>query len=124
MDTVKLNITNIEPEYRFDDSLSGSFKITFYGTTTPYWLSYQRFLHWLLRNDIQLQLYVSKNFTDMTMSHVVQDLYEIGYPVENSVREYMNWVESSIDAELITKLMFFFDYMKHFNTGSFEGPFT
>ena len=123
MDTIKLNIVNIEPEYRFDDSLNGSFKITFYGTNTPYWLSYQRFLHWLLRNDDKLLLYVNKNFTDKTMSHVVQDLYEIGYPVENSVKEYMNWVESSIDTEMLSRLMLFFDYIKNFNTGSFEEPF-
>lgn len=115
---INLHITSIEPDYRFESPLGGSFKVSFSGTNVPYWLSYERFTYWLLQKDEKLLSYVKNNFADKSLSHVIQDLYDIGYPVNDGVTEYVEWVKSTVDVDMLNKLITLYEHIANFNTGS------
>ena len=89
-------ITSIAPVY--DESiLGGHFSVTF-GLESVFNLNFSSFLRHRFEKDEPLKDYVrtTNRREDVTTSSIVQDLYEIGCPVEEWVHEHFADVRSKV----------------------------
>jgi hypothetical protein len=121
MSELQERITRIEPVYDFDKVAGGYFKI-YYGVETDATikLSFVPFLDNRIRQSDELFKYLKKTSKDKTVSHAIYDLYDIGFPVDEWVEEYIETAKNSANAELFNALIHFYNHIKNFNTGSIE----
>ena len=73
-------------------------------------LQFKNILAWMMRNDEKLLEYAANHYTNKDLSQMVQDLYEIGVPVDTSVEQYFEEVQNSIAPQLLK----FMEFLKNF----------
>jgi hypothetical protein len=106
-----IKILSVEPCAYHDSNAGGYFnlKITTNGVIRPHTLKYTTFLQWLLNEDVKLRSYLASKFKGKqeteTLSHVVEELYDIGFDVELSVKNYFEYVKSNVDRVLLAKVL-------------------
>ena len=111
------NITRINPVYDFDKVACGYFEIYVdYDTKDPFKLSFVPFLDHQIRNNSELFDYLKKTSKDLTVSHAIYDLYDIGVPIEDWVREYVEIAKNATSAGLFNALIQFYLHIKNFNS--------
>ena len=109
-------ITSIEPVYDFERVGGGYFKIHFGIGGDPFKLSFVPFLDNRVRQSEDLFNYLKKTSKDLTVSHAIYDLYDLGFPVDEWVHEYIEMVQGSVNGDLFNKLITFYNYIKNFNS--------
>lgn len=112
-------IVNITPIYDYKKVAGGYFEIEF-ERSSVFKLSFVPFLDYRVRNDENLFEYLKKTATDLTVSHAIFDLYDMGFPVDEWVRDYIDMAKNSVSADLFNTLINFYTYVKNFNSGSKE----
>lgn len=108
------DITSIEPVYDFENAGGGYFNVYFLNLSDePFKLSFVSFLDYVLEEDDNMFQYVCKQNFD-TASHAIQDLYDLGYFMQESVKACMDDIKGSIDQELLKKMFDFLVIMNQF----------
>lgn len=121
MNELEYKITRVEPVYDFDKVAGGYFKVYFgVNDSDPFKLSFVPFLDNRIRQSTDLFNYLKKTSKDLTVSHAIYDLYDLGFPIDEWVEEYVDNARNSLNAELFNSLIRFYNYIKNFNTGSIE----
>jgi hypothetical protein len=122
-DILEYKIINIEPEYNFNKISGGFFRVYFEGLKEPFKLSFVPFLERELKSNDELYSYVEKHFSEKTVSDVIRDLYELGYPLEEKVENYIKKAAESVDLKLFNQLLRLFHYMRDFGGESSGSSF-
>ena len=105
--------------YDFRDVAGGYFEVYFgYNTTDPFKLSFVPFLDKRVREDKRLYDYLKQTSSDRTVSDAIFDLYDIGFPVDAWVEEYVEYAKENVSVSLFNALIHFFNHIKSFNSGS------
>tara|TARA_R110000803_G_scaffold210248_1_gene281570 strand:+ start:832 stop:1254 length:423 start_codon:yes stop_codon:yes gene_type:complete len=92
------DITEIEPEYDFKKVGEGKFQIHI-DHDVAFTIRMGAFMDWQLKrdqkeNDGQLFMFMMNGYSDKTVSHVVYDLYDIGFPVDDWIKDYIDHLTS------------------------------
>ena len=126
-DSLDMTITSIEAVYDFNKTANGHFLVCFnHDNESPFKLSFVPFLDYLIRKDEKLFVYLKEHVIheddSITVSHAISDLYEIGFPVEDLVREYIDVAKKSVNPSLFNALVQFYLHLKDFGdtSGSLE----
>lgn len=107
-------VTSVAPDYS-----NSSFAVYFENSTSPWTFHFKFYLAWLCSNDKELLIYLAKHHSDSMFNAMIQDLYEIGYPVEDKVSAYYDYAMDNIDSRLLKLL----DVLRDFGNESPEDPF-
>ena len=120
-ESLEHKITRVEPVYDFDNVAGGYFELYFGISKDPFKLSFVPFLDYHVRTNKELFNYLLKTSKDKTVSHAIFDLYDIGFPLDEWVDEYIDMARNSVKADLFNKLITFYNYIKDFNpSGSLD----
>ena len=107
LDNIK--VVSISPVYDYKLIDGGIFdlKMSTNGVIRPHTLKYTTFLEWLFKQDEPLYSYFQSTFEvkDQTVSHIVEELYDIGFDVDQSVKDYFEYVKSNVDKVILTKVL-------------------
>ncbi len=101
-------VSTVVPDYK-----NKAFTVYFKDDNDPLSLNFQNYMLWIMLKDVQLTDYIVKNHNKNSFSDMIQDLYEIGYPVESKIMEFFDEVETKLDPALLRFL--------HFLRNGFEG---
>lgn len=101
-------VSTVVPDYK-----NKAFTVYFKDDNDPLSLNFQNYLMWIMLKDAQLTDYVVKNHSKNSFNDMIQDLYEIGYPVESKIVEFFDEVETKLDPAILRFL--------HFLRNGFEG---
>lgn len=84
------DITQVTPRYNFDKVGGGSFTIQL-GSDDEHSFNIKMaaFVEDRMRDDGDLFMYMMNNYRDQTISHAIQDLYDIGFPIDEWVKDYI-----------------------------------
>lgn len=112
-------ITRVEPIYDHTKKSGGHFDIYYevdsWDHEEPFKLSFVSFLDHNVRNNKDLFNYLKKYVNDVTtMSDVIDHLYDIGFPVDDWVRDYMEILNNSGSDQLLNTLTNLFNHIKDF----------
>ena len=93
------DITGIEAEYNFKKVGDGKFQI-YINHDVAFTIRMGAFMDWQLKkdqkeNDGQLFMFMMNGYSDKTVSHCVYDLYDIGFPVDDWVKDYIEHLTTS-----------------------------
>ena len=89
-------ITKIEPKYDFKDNGEGKFnvhvdhRVAFtvrFGSFMDYRLELDR-----VDNNGELFMFLMNKYHKKTISHAIHDLYDIGFPIDEWVKEYITYL--------------------------------
>jgi len=88
------NITDIKPKYDFDEIGNGKFEIFINGDMT-FTIRFGAFLDYQLnidreQNNGELFMFLMNRYSDKTVSHAIYDLYDIGFPVDTWLINYID----------------------------------
>lgn len=122
-DELDHKITEVIPKYDFEKVAGGYFEIHFgFDKVDPFKLSFVPFLDYRLRNDSKLFDYLNTKPKDQTVSHAIYDLYDLGFPIDEWVEDYIEMAKDSVSADLFNALMQFYIHLKNFgnDSGSLE----
>jgi hypothetical protein len=116
-------ITKIEPIYDFKKVANGHFLVYFgFDDEAPLKLSFAPFLDHLIKKDKKLFDYLKNSVIGdndgLTVSHAICDLYEIGFPVDQWVKDYIEMAKNNINPALFNALLEFYTYLKNFGDAS------
>lgn len=104
-----IKVLSVLPAHDYESVAGGKFdlKITTNGTIRPHTLRYAVYLEWLFKQDPNLYEYIHSTFKDkdQTVSHVVEELYDIGFDVDESVKDYFEYVKSNVDQVMLAKVL-------------------
>jgi hypothetical protein len=116
---VEFKLTSIQPCYDYDKVGGGHFKL-FFGVSgeMPYTLGFTSFLERRLRDDDALFDYIKKHHRDKTVSHAIHDLYDMGFPVDSWVHDYIEVAREDVDPKMFNALLNFYKYIKDFGEPS------
>jgi hypothetical protein len=116
---IAFQITEITPVYDYKNVAGGYFSIRFgINSEDSIKLSFVPFIDYKIHNDENLFNYLKKTAKDLTVSHAIFDLYDIGFPVDDWVRDYIEMAKTNTKAELFNTLIQFYNHIKNFNSGS------
>ena len=92
------DITGIEPEYSFEKHSEGKFQIQI-NHDVAFTIRMGAFMDWQLKRDQkenngQLFMFMMNGYSDKTVSHCVYDLYDIGFPVDDWIKDYIDHLTS------------------------------
>jgi hypothetical protein len=119
MELFDMKITNVEPVYDFKKVAGGHFNVYFgEDDDSPFTLGFIPLLDARVKQDDNLFDYLKKTKKDLTASHAIQDLYDIGFPVDEWVKEYFEEARENVDPVLFDALVRFYTYVKYFNSSS------
>ncbi len=87
------DITQIEPHYDFDDRGKGRFEI-YVENEMAFTIRFGAFMDHRLQldredNEGRLFTFLMNNYSKKTISHAIRDLYEIGFDIDDWVKEYI-----------------------------------
>jgi hypothetical protein len=88
------DITSIEPEYYFEEKTTkGHWRVKL-GTSGDgqFALLFTQVINHKLNQDDNLFEFIKSKYQDKSLSHAVADLYDIGFPVDDWVKEYIQYV--------------------------------
>lgn len=109
MEDYDVQITDIVPIYNFNEVSGGYFKIYFGGDKEdPFTLGFIPLLDARVKQDDNLFDYLKKTAKDLTASHAIQDLYDIGFPVNDWVKEYIEVAKNSVHPDMFDALVRFY----------------
>lgn len=112
-------IMSIDPVYDFNHAAGGYFRICFGVNSNNFNLSFAPFIEDRVKQDKKLFDYIKKNTSKhTTISHTIYDLYDIGVPVDDWVREYVKMIQNHASGNLLKKLILFYNYINNSNSGS------
>ena len=94
-------VTAITPNYE-----KKAFEVQFDYGELELNVQFKNILAYMMRNDDKLLEYAANNYTDKDLAQMVQDLYEIGVPVDNSVEGYFGELQNSIAPHLLKFMKF------------------
>jgi hypothetical protein len=115
----EFEITDIIPFYDYKNVSGGYFKIFYnYDGAETFNLSFVPFLDSRVRQSTELFEYLKKTTKDLTVSHAIYDLYDLGFPVDDWVREYIEGAKESISGNIFNELVKFYNFIKDFNNPS------
>ena len=90
------DITSIEPEYDFEGKTSmtkGHWRVKLgTGGDGQFVLKFTQVMNHRLNQDSNLFNFMMSRYQDKTLSHAVAELYDIGFPVDEWVRDYITHV--------------------------------
>lgn len=97
------NISSINPEYDFSQTGGGKFVVEMsadgsvsftirFGAVVDYQLELDK-----AHNNGELFMFLMNNYSDKTISHALRDLYDIGFPIEEWVVNYIQHITSKSD---------------------------
>ena len=110
------NVTKIMPIYNFQDVAGGYFEVYFgYNHKDPFKVSFVPFLELRVKRDERLLEYLKKTAKDKTISDSIYDLYDIGFPVDAWVREYIEYARDNVSANMFNALILFFNTIRKSN---------
>ena len=113
------DIKQINPVYDYDKVSGGYFEVYYDDTLRsdykPFQLSFVSLLDHNVRNNANLFQYLKKTVTDTTtVSHAIYDLYDIGFPIDEWVADYMKILQASGDHQTLNTLTQLLNYIKDF----------
>lgn len=108
-------VIRVEPKYDFDNVASGHFEVYFDVNDDPFKLSFVPFLDHYVRKNDDLFKYLKKTSKDLTVSHAIYDLYDIGFPIDDWVKDYIEVAKENVSADLFNILIKFYNMIKNFN---------
>lgn len=121
---VDLKIIKVVPVYDYKNVAGGYFEVHFGSDKLSFIkLSFLPFLSDKVGKDKELFEYLKKAALDTTCSHAIFNLYDIGFPVDEWVHEYVERVKGNVSADLFNTLIQFYLHLKQFgneSTGSLE----
>lgn len=119
MEDYDVQITDVIPVYDFEEVSGGYFKVYFGGDKEdPFTLGFIPLLDARVKQDDNLFDYLKKTAKDLTASHAIQDLYDIGFPVNDWVIEYIDKARNSVHPEMFDALVRFYAVMRHLGDAS------
>lgn len=122
MTDLEFELTRIVPCYDYGRVSGGHFNLHF-GVEKElfYTLPFSGFLESRLREDDALFEYIKTRHGDKTISHAIWDLYDLGFPVEQWVKDYIHRAKEDVDPRMFNALLSFYKYIKNFgqSSGSF-----
>ena len=88
------DITDIKPKYDFNQTGNGKFEIFVNGDMT-FTIHFGTFMDYQLnvdreQNNGELFVFLMNRYSDKTVSHVIYDLYDIGFPVDTWLIKYID----------------------------------
>ena len=114
-DILNFKIVNIEPTFNYEKVSGGYFEITFDKVKdSPFRLSFVPFLDYRLNQDKELYDFIKARFSEKTVSHAIWDLYDMGFPVDEWVEDYIKVSAGNIDIVLYHQLLQLYQYVKGF----------
>lgn len=119
LNNVDYQVTRIDPVYDFD-KVSGGYFLLYFGMDDkkPFKLSFVPFLDAKIREDEKLFAYLKGTTKDLTVSHAIHDLYDIGFPVDEWVLKYVDDAKNDIKPDMFNALIQFYNYIKDFGNPS------
>ena len=119
MTEIEYDITKIEPIYDFQEVSGGYFEIYFgYNHKDPFKVSFVPFLERRVKQDQKLYDYLKTTSQDKTVSDAIFDLYDIGFPVDSWVKEYVEYAKENVSVNLFNALVLFFNTLQSPSSGS------
>ena len=123
------SITNIEPKYDFKENSEGKFEV-YVDHKLGFTVRFGSFMDHKLEldrneNGGELFMFLMNNYHKKTISHAICDLYDIGFPVDDWVKDYIEYLtnQSSRYAtmfKLLTTLRDFGDDLDDIASGSID----
>ena len=117
---MEFKVTKIDPIYDFNNVSGGYFNV-YFGLNhkeAPFKLSFLPFLERRVKQDQKLFEYLKKISKDCTVSDSIFHLYDIGFPVDSWVVEYIEYARENINTNLFNALILFFNTIRTESTGS------
>ena len=116
---LEYDITRIDPVYDFQDVAGGYFEIYFgYNHKDAFKVSFVPFLERRVKLDQRLFDYLKTSAKDKTISDAIYDLYDIGFPVDTWVKEYVEYAKENVSVNLFNALILFFNNIQSPSSGS------
>ena len=107
------DITQVTPRYNFDRVGGGSFTIQLgVDDEHSFNIKMAAFVEDRMKDDGDLFMFMMNNYREKTISHAIQDLYDIGFPVDDWVREYIQKLTNK--SEKFIAMMSLLDSLKRF----------
>ena len=114
MDPMKFDTDDIKiitPVYDYEDNPGkGCFEIsTEYNGETAFRIRFGAFMDWRLdvdrkENDGKLFMFLMNGYHDKTVSHAIWDLYDLGFPVDNWVKDYITYLITKKNSKMSAML--------------------
>jgi len=119
IDDPDFKLTKVEPNYDYSTVGGGHFKL-YFGTDqkATHKLSFYGFLESRLQTDDDLFEYIKTHHKDKTISHAIWDLYDLGFPIDQWVQDYVANVKKDVDPKMFNALVSFYRYIKDFGNVS------
>ena len=88
------DITEIKPRYNFEEVGEGKFEV-FVDNEMAFTVRFGAFMDYQLNvdkdeNDGELFMFLMNRYSDKTVSHAIYDLYDIGFPVDTWLINYID----------------------------------
>jgi hypothetical protein len=92
-------IASIKPKYDFDNVVGGHFVVNTNLYELSFNVSMSNVINYKLekeeREDVTALFdFIANNFKDLTISHAVADLYDLGFPVDEWVIDYISYLNT------------------------------
>ena len=117
-------ISQIRPQYDFEENPGeGKFFVyTDFEKDHAFSVNFGAFMDWKLEldrvdNNGELFMWMMNNYRDKTISHAVYDLYDIGFAVDDWVKEYITYLIESRGSRMAAMFALIAS-LKDFGSGS------
>ena len=94
-------VATVVPDYKHK-----AFTVYFKDDNSPLSLNFQNYLTWIMMQDAKLTDYMLNSHRNSTFNDMIQDLYELGYPVDAKLGEFFVAVEDKLEPALLKFLQF------------------
>jgi hypothetical protein len=94
-------VATVVPDYKHK-----AFTVYFKDDNSPLSLNFQNYLTWIMMQDAKLTDYMLNSHRNSTFNDMIQDLYELGYPVDAKLSEFFVAVEEKLEPALLKFLQF------------------
>jgi hypothetical protein len=94
-------VSTVVPDYKHK-----AFTVYFKDDNSPLSLNFQNYLTWIMMQDAKLTDYIIQKHRDSTFNDMIQDLYELGYPVDAKITEFFAAMEDKLEPALLKFLQF------------------
>lgn len=94
-------VTTVIPDYD-----KKAFTVHFKDDKSPLSLNFSNYLLWQVMRDTNLSEYILDHHPKSSFSEMVQDLYEIGFPIDENITAFFADMESKVDPAVLKFLEF------------------
>ena len=108
------DITHVNPHYDYDKVGGGFFEVFLgVGKDDPSFnLKFSSLMERRMKIDEDLFMFVMNNYHKKTISHAIHDLYDMGFPIDDWLKEHINYLTET-NKQFIS-LMSLFTSLKNF----------